>query len=145
MTTNQSYVANRFFLWPKHEHNWWVRHSVTVLTLYIIHLFSSLHWFSLLPLFVSLLRSSDSIILLFNLTFYLFFTAIHPPTHFYLAVPIFSGVIHLFKSPQVTVNIFSTHSHLLPTFNFPSTLLFPLYQPLSLTSSPSLSLETRVC
>lgn len=74
-------------------------------------------------------------------TFYLFiffFTANIPPLpthiHFYLFVPVFSGALHLFKSPQVSANIFSSHSYLSPPLTFSSTA-FPSYQPLSLSLS----------
>lgn len=54
--------------------------------------------------------------------------------HFYLFVPVFSGALHLFKSPQVSANIFSSHSYLSPPLTFSSTA-FPSYQPLSLSLS----------
>lgn len=73
------------------------------------------------------------------LSFYLFFHSQHPPPlpthiHFYLFVPVFSGALHLFKSPQVSANIFSSHSYLSPPLTFSSTA-FPSYQPLSLSLS----------
>lgn len=70
MTTNQPCVATRVSLWPKNEPSWWVRHSVTVLTLnyslvYIIRLF-----FRLSPLLHCPLRSLCSITLLFKFPYF---------------------------------------------------------------------------
>lgn len=66
-------------------------------------------------------------------------TCPHTHTHARTSIqplPIFSGVFHLFKSPQVTANIFSTHS--LP---FSSSSHLPFHSAFSscirLTSSPT--------
>lgn len=108
------------------------------------------------PEFVSPLRSSHR--LLFPSFHFLSVfrtppTHPHSRTHFYLAVPIFSGVFHLFKSPQVTANIFSTHSlpsssssHLAFHSAFSSCIsLSPSPTPPHPTPTPLLSLEALVC
>ncbi len=122
------------FYGPKNEHGWWVRHSHSSDTVNYSLVFTIALVFSLTLMSLS----AQKFTLFCCLSFHILSNTpphTHTHTHLYLAVSIFSGVLHLFKPPQVTANIFSSHSYLLPPLTFPSTLLFPLYQPLSLAVS----------